>query len=37
MPGEYRAEKYGVHPTPAGHQLIANAWLGAFERKVLNA
>lgn len=21
----------GVHPTPAGHQLIADAWIGAFE------
>ncbi len=23
----------GVHPTEAGHQKIANAWLGAFDRK----
>lgn len=22
----------GVHPTPAGHQIIANAWLNAFEK-----
>jgi len=22
----------GVHPTPAGHELIANAWLEAFEK-----
>lgn len=22
----------GVHPTPAGHQLIANAWLNAFRK-----
>ena len=21
----------GVHPTPAGHQLIADAWVEAFE------
>jgi len=25
----------GVHPTPAGHQLIADAWLALFAREVL--
>ena len=25
----------GVHPTPAGHQLIAEAWLAAFNEKIL--
>lgn len=25
----------GVHPTPAGHQLIADAWLEAFEKNIL--
>ena len=25
----------GVHPTPAGHQLIADAWLELFEREIL--
>ena len=25
----------GVHPTPAGHQLIADAWLALFEREIL--
>lgn len=24
----------GVHPTPAGHQLIANAWLELFDREI---
>lgn len=24
----------GVHPTPAGHQLIADAWLKAFAEKL---
>lgn len=24
----------GVHPTPAGHQLIANAWLDLFRREI---
>jgi len=27
----------GVHPTPAGHQLIADAWIDAFEREILPA
>lgn len=27
----------GVHPTPAGHQLIADAWLNLFDREVLGA
>lgn len=26
----------GVHPTPAGHQLIADAWIEAFEANILN-
>jgi len=26
----------GVHPTPAGHQLIADAWIDAFEKNVIN-
>ena len=26
----------GVHPTAAGHQLIANAWLELFEKEVIN-
>ncbi len=25
----------GVHPTPAGHKLIADRWLAAFEEKIL--
>lgn len=25
----------GVHPTPAGHQLIADAWIDAFEKHIL--
>lgn len=25
----------GVHPTPAGHQLIADAWLNLFEAKIM--
>ncbi|MCQ2431033.1 MAG: SGNH/GDSL hydrolase family protein [Clostridia bacterium] len=25
----------GVHPTPAGHQLIADAWMKLFEEKIL--
>lgn len=25
----------GVHPTPAGHQLIADRWLETFEREIL--
>ena len=25
----------GVHPTPAGHQLIADAWLDLFRREVI--
>lgn len=25
----------GVHPTPAGHQLIADAWLELFDREIL--
>lgn len=25
----------GVHPTPAGHQLIADAWLALFAREIL--
>lgn len=25
----------GVHPTPAGHQLIADRWLEAFEKEIL--
>lgn len=25
----------GVHPSPAGHQLIANAWIDTFEKKIL--
>ena len=25
----------GVHPTPAGHQLIADAWLALFEREIM--
>ena len=24
----------GVHPTPAGHQLIADAWLDLFRREI---
>lgn len=24
----------GIHPTPAGHQLIADAWLEAFSRQI---
>ena len=24
----------GVHPTPAGHQLIADAWLDLFRREL---
>lgn len=24
----------GVHPTPAGHQIIANAWLEAFDKHI---
>ena len=27
----------GVHPTPAGHQLIADKWLDAFEKNILRA
>ena len=27
----------GVHPTPAGHQLIADKWLAAFEKEILRA
>ncbi len=26
----------GVHPSPAGHQLIADKWIGMFESKILN-
>ena len=26
----------GVHPTPAGHQLIADAWLELFKTKIAN-
>lgn len=26
----------GVHPTPAGHQLIADAWLELFDKEVLH-
>lgn len=26
----------GVHPTPAGHQLIADAWLELFRREIAN-
>ncbi len=25
----------GVHPTPAGHQLIADAWIDTFEKHIL--
>lgn len=25
----------GVHPTPAGHQLIADAWLDAFKKNIM--
>jgi len=25
----------GVHPTPAGHQLIADAWLDLFEKEIV--
>lgn len=25
----------GVHPTPAGHQLIADQWIAAFKEKIL--
>jgi len=25
----------GVHPTPAGHQLIADAWLEVFEKEII--
>lgn len=25
----------GVHPTPAGHQLIADAWLDAFKNEIM--
>lgn len=27
----------GVHPTPAGHKLIADAWLKLFEEKILTS
>lgn len=26
----------GVHPTPAGHQLIADAWIDTFEKHILD-
>jgi lysophospholipase L1-like esterase len=26
----------GIHPSPAGHQLIADAWIDMFEENVLN-
>lgn len=30
-PAEYWLDD-GVHPTPAGHQIIKNAWIEAFEQ-----
>jgi lysophospholipase L1-like esterase len=27
----------GVHPTPAGHQMIADAWIDLFEQRILPA
>ena len=32
-PAEYWSPD-GVHPSPAGHQIIAEAWLKAFEREI---
>lgn len=33
-PAEYWSPD-GVHPSPAGHQLIADAWLDVFEKQIL--
>ena len=33
-PAEYWSPD-GVHPSPAGHQLIADAWLETFEKEIL--
>lgn len=33
-PAEYWADD-GVHPTPAGHQLIADQWIAAFKEHIL--
>ena len=33
-PAEYWTPD-GIHPSPAGHQLIADAWLDTFEREII--
>ncbi len=36
MPASYWLAD-GVHPTPAGHQLIADRWIAAFKKEILGA